>query len=106
MNKYKINYYLDYSDQIEVDGHTLSRLYLSPNQSISHSDIASSQLAIFGKDNTDKKMGGYVESLKNIPCNQTTLDTISWVNQQFPKIKKNSELFPKFPYSVDITPIM
>lgn len=81
MNKYKINYYLDKSDQIEVDGHTLSRLYLSQKQSISHRDIASSQLAIFGKDNTDKKMGGYVESLKNIPRNQTTLDTISWVDE-------------------------
>lgn len=81
MNKYKINYYLDKSDRIEVDGHTLSRLYLSQKQSISHRDIASSQLAIFGKDNTDKKMGGYVESLKNIPRNQTTLDTISWVDE-------------------------
>lgn len=48
MNKYRINYYLDKSDQIEVDGHTLSRLYLSPKQSFSFRDIASSKLAIFG----------------------------------------------------------
>lgn len=86
MNKYRINYYLDKSDQIEVDGHTLSRLYLSPKQSFSFRDIASSKLAIFGQDNTDKKMGGYVESLKNIPRNLTTLDTIAWVDEKLESV--------------------
>ena len=29
MAKTKVKYYLDETDQIEVDGHTLSRLYLA-----------------------------------------------------------------------------
>ena len=33
------------------------------------------------QDNAGKKMGGYVESLKNIPRNLTTLDTIAWVDE-------------------------
>lgn len=58
----KVKYYLDETDQIEVDGHTLSRLYLAENPkpgSVSHE-------AIFGEDNSNREMGGYVESLANI----------------------------------------
>ena len=64
-NKTKeVKYYLDETDQIEVDGHTLSRLYLAPDQSLSREFIESLGFAIYGEDNSDRILGGHVESLK------------------------------------------
>lgn len=73
----KVKYYLDETDQIEVDGHTLSRLYLAENpkpNSISHE-------AIFGEDNSNREMGGYIESLANISSNMTGSGYFAWVDE-------------------------
>lgn len=81
----KVKYYLDETDQIEVDGHTLSRLYLAENpkpNSISHE-------AIFGEDNSNREMGGYIESLANISSDMTGSGYFAWVRQQLPKTEKN-----------------
>ena len=59
----KVKYYLDETDQIEVDGHTLSRLYLAE---VLVENEFTSGYAVFGEDNTGREMGGYVESLDNI----------------------------------------
>ena len=71
----KVKYYLDETDQIEVDGHTLSRLYLAENpkpDSVSH-------YAIFGEDNSNRQMGGYVESLDNLSHKIDMYGDIAWV---------------------------
>lgn len=73
----KVKYYLDETDQIEVDGHTLSRLYLAENpkpNSISHE-------AIFGEDNSNREMGGYIESLANISSDMTGSGYFAWVDE-------------------------
>lgn len=73
----KVKYYLDETDQIEVDGHTLSRLYLAENpkpNSISHE-------AIFGEDNSHREMGGYIESLANISSNMTGSGYFAWIDE-------------------------
>lgn len=80
MNKYKINYYLDYSDQIEVDGHILSRLYMAEP---THKDIhvGLKRPAVYGEDNTGRSMGGYVESLKSLSTKVDNFDHIAWVDE-------------------------
>ena len=73
----KVKYYLDETDQIEVDGHTLSRLYLAENpkpDSVSHE-------AIFGEDNSNRQMGGYIESLANISSDMTGSGYFAWVDE-------------------------
>lgn len=73
----KIKYYLDETDQIEVDGHTLSRLYLAEH----HPRLdKASQYAVFGEDNADRKMGGYIESLDQISDKFTAYDDVAWVD--------------------------
>lgn len=74
----KVKYYLDETDQIEVDGHTLSRLYLAENpkpDSVSHE-------AIFGEDNSNRQMGGYIESLSNISSDMTESGYFAWVDNE------------------------
>lgn len=74
----KVKYYLDKTDQIKVDGHTLSRLYLAENpkpDSVSH-------YAIFGEDNSNRQMGGYVESLDNISSDMTDSGYFAWVDDE------------------------
>lgn len=73
----KIKYYLDETDQIEVDGHTLSRLYLAEH----HPRLdKASQYAVFGEDNSGRKMGGYIESLDQISDNFTEYDDVAWID--------------------------
>lgn len=80
-NKTKeVKYYLDETDQIEVDGHTLSRLYLAE---ILVENEFTSGYAVFGEDNTGREMGGYVESLNNIsdePDTPFPSGDIAWVD--------------------------
>ena len=75
----KVQYYLDETDQIEVDGHTLSRLYLAPGVSYP-SDSILSRYAVYGENNTDKWMGGYVESVDNLSHDITGRGWIAWVD--------------------------
>lgn len=82
MNKYRINYYLDYSDQIEVDGHTLSRLYLAE---VLVENEFTSGYAVFGEDKTGRETGGYVESLDNISNGTDCIfqsPKIAWVDEK------------------------
>ena len=78
----RVKYYLDETDQIEVDGHTLSRLYLAE---VLVENEFTSGYAVFGEDNTGRKMGGYVESLDNI-SNETDCifqsPKIAWVDEK------------------------
>lgn len=75
----KIQYYLDETDQIEVDGHTLSRLYLAPGV-VDTSDGILTRYAVYGEDNTNKWMGGYVESVDNLSHDITGRGWVAWVN--------------------------
>lgn len=75
----EVKYYLDETDQIEVDGHTLSRLYLAPGV-VDTSDGILTRYAVYGEDNTDKWMGGYVESVDNLSHDITGRGWIAWVN--------------------------
>lgn len=82
----KVKYYLDETDQIEVDGHTLSRLYLAEdNYEIFR------KYAIYGADNTNREMGGYVESLNSISPTLDDYDNIAWVHADS-KVYGNSKL--------------
>lgn len=75
----KVKYYLDETDQIEVDGHTLSRLYLAPGVAYP-SDSVLTRYAVYGENNTDKWMGGYVESVDNLSDNIIGRGWIAWVD--------------------------
>lgn len=75
----KVQYYLDDTDQIEVDGHTLSRLYLAPGV-VDTSDGILTRYAVYGEDNTNKWMGGYVESVDNLSHDITGRGWIAWVD--------------------------
>lgn len=79
MAKRKIQYYLDETDQIEVDGHTLSRLYVKENYTryVGHGN--KTNYPVFGEDNSNRKMGGYVESLDNLSHNIDMYGDIAWV---------------------------
>ena len=77
--KYKVKYYLDETDQIEVDGHTLSRLYLAEAPPEIFTKIH--DYAIYGADNTNRKMGGYVESLDCLTDTVTYHGKITWVDE-------------------------
>ena len=78
-NMQKVQYYLDDTDQIEVDGHTLSRLYLAPGV-VDTSDGILTRYAVYGEDNTNKWMGGYVESVDNLSHDITGRGWIAWVD--------------------------
>ena len=93
MTKTKVKYYLDETDQIEVDGHTLSRLYLAeavPHPFFTNMD---SEYAIFGEDNTGREMGGYIESLSIMPKEVDSIDYPAWVHADS-KVYGNSKLAP------------
>ena len=93
MSKTKVKYYLDETDQIEVDGHTLSRLYLAeavPHPFFTNMD---SEYAIFGEDNTGREMGGYIESLSIMPKEVDSIDYPAWVHADS-KVYGNSKLAP------------
>ena len=78
----KVEYYLDKTDQIEVDGHILSRLYLAE---ILVENEFTSGYAVFGEDNTEREMGGYVESLDNISNGTDCIfqsPKIAWVDEK------------------------
>ena len=79
MAKTKVKYYLDTTDQIEVDGHTLSRLYLAEAVPNPFRDEGYSKYAIFGEDNTKRAMGGYVENLDILSKNVSAIDEPAWV---------------------------
>lgn len=74
----KVKYYLDETDQIEVDGHTLSRLYLAENPKPN----SVSRYAVFGEDNSNQQMGGYVESLNNISSDMTESGYFAWIDDE------------------------
>lgn len=76
---YKVNYYLDETDQIEVDGNTLSRLYLAEEPPELFTKMH--DYAIYGEDNTNRKMGGYVESLDCLTDTVTYHGHICWVDE-------------------------
>ena len=86
----KVQYYLDETDQIEVDGHTLSRLYLAPGVAYP-SDSILSRYAVYGEDNTNKWMGGYVESVDNLSDNIVGRGWIAWVDSDS-KVYGKSEI--------------
>ena len=78
----KVKYYLDKTDQIEVDGHILSRLYLAE---ILVENEFTSGYAVFSEDNTGREMGGYVESLNNISNGTDCIfqsPKIAWVDEK------------------------
>lgn len=79
MAKRKIQYYLDETDQIEVDGHTLSRLYVKENYLPREGRCNPTNYPVFGEDNSNRKMGGYVESLDNLSHKIDTYGDIAWV---------------------------
>ena len=74
----KVQYYLDTDDQITVDGHTLSRLYLKeplkePNP------LLDKEYAVYGYDHKGKVVrGGYIESLDSLPTVARYGD-IAWI---------------------------
>ena len=74
----KVQYYLDIEDQITVDGHTLSRLYLKeplkePNP------LLDEEYAVYGYDHKGKVVrGGYIESLDSLPT-VARYGEIAWV---------------------------
>lgn len=85
----KVKYHLDEADQIEVDGHTLSRLYLAENIRDPYSFSSSfgeseymSRYAVFGEDTSGRDMGGYVESLDNLSDDIHPSGHIAWVDAQ------------------------
>ena len=86
----EVKYYLDETDQIEVDGHTLSRLYLTPDVAYP-SDGILSRYAVYGEDNTNKWMGGYVESVDNLSDNIVGRGWIAWVDSDS-KVYGKSEI--------------
>lgn len=91
-NKTKeVQYYLDKTDQIEVDGHTLSRLYLAEPIPGVREHEGLNKYAIFGEDNTRRRMGGYVESLNNLSTTIDAIDDIAWVDENS-KVYGNSKI--------------
>lgn len=87
----KVKYYLDETDQIEVDGHTLSRLYLAEPIPDVREHEGLNKYAIFGADNTNRRMGGYVESLNNLSTAIDPIDDIAWVREDS-KVYGNSKI--------------
>ena len=84
----KVKYYLDETDQIEVDGHTLSRLYLAED----NPEIGG-KFAIYDADNTNRKMGGYVENVSSLATKLDKFNDIAWVFEDS-KVYGNSKLGP------------
>lgn len=74
----KVKYYLDKTDQIEVDGHTLSRLYLAEHNPRLNK---SANYAIFGEDNSDRQMGGYIENINQMSDKIDGYNDVAWVNE-------------------------
>ena len=91
MAKTKVKYYLDETDQIEVDGHTLSRLYLAEAVPDPFKSEGYSKYAIFGEDNTKRAMGGYVENLDILSKNVSAIDEPAWVHADS-KVYGNSRI--------------
>ena len=100
-NKTKeVKYYLDETDQIEVDGHTLSRLYLAEEPPELFTKMY--DYAIYGEDNTNRKMGGYVENLNSLSTKLDDYDDIAWVHADS-KVYGDSKLGPGI--HVEIQPL-
>lgn len=76
----KVKYYLDETDQIEVDGHTLSRLYLAELYPKLESNKRT-RYAIYGKDNSDRISGGYIESLDLISDEFANNGKVAWIDK-------------------------
>lgn len=77
----KVKYYLDETDQIKVDGRTLSRLYLAePIEGVREQEGLNAY-AIFGEDNARRRMGGYIESLDILSTKVSPIDTVAWVRE-------------------------
>lgn len=93
MSKTKVKYYLDEADQIIVDGHTLSRLYLADAVPDPFNPAGFSKYAIFGEDNTNRAMGGYIENLDILSKNVSAIDEPTWVHANS-KVYGDSELAP------------
>lgn len=77
----KVKYYLDETDQIEVDGHTLSRLYLAEAIPELESNKRT-KYAIYGHDNSDRVLGGYVENLDLISNEFANNGHIAWIDNE------------------------
>ena len=76
----KVQYYLDTDDQITVDGHTLSRLYLKEPLKEKH-PIFDYEHAVYGYNHKGKvRYGGYVESLDSLP-KKSEDGIIAWVDE-------------------------
>lgn len=75
----KVKYYLDETDQIEVDGHTLSRLYVKENFEQIHARGRLTNYPVFGEDNSNRRLGGYVESIDNLSDKIDSHNNIAWV---------------------------
>lgn len=84
----KVKYYLDETDQIEVDGHTLSRLYLAEDN-----PRINGKFAIYGADNASREMGGYVENVGSLSTKLDNYDDIAWVYADS-NVYGNSKLGP------------
>lgn len=87
----KIQYYLDKTDQIEVDGHTLSRLYVKENFEQHQARGRLTNYPVFGEDNSNRRLGGYVESIDNLSDKIDSYEDIAWVEQDS-KVYGNSKI--------------
>ena len=76
----KVNYYLDQTDQIKVDGHTLSRLYLAEPYPELESNKRT-RYAIYGHDNSDRTLGGYIENLDLISDEFANNGKVAWIDK-------------------------
>lgn len=75
----KVKYHLDETDQIEVDGHTLSRLYLAKDYP--ELEKNRTKFAIYGHDNSDRVLGGYVENLDSIYGQIVGNGKVAWIDK-------------------------
>lgn len=79
----KVQYYLDTEDQITIDGHTLSRLYLKEPLKEKRFTISDrdGDYAVYGQDQGDNVYrGGYVESLDSLP-KKSFNGRVAWVDE-------------------------
>lgn len=89
----KVQYYLDTDDQITIDGHTLSRLYLKEPLKEKRIMPFEGEYAVYGQEQGDNVYrGGYVESLDSLP--KTSLNgRIAWVDENS-KVYGNTKISP------------
>ena len=78
----KVQYYLDTEDQITIDGHTLSRLYLKEPLKEKRFKLSDREgdYAVYGQEQDNAYRGGYVESLDSLP--KKSFDgRVAWVDE-------------------------